>query len=163
MGASLRYVDVDGQSYVDIAHTGEGKMRPMITDDFPRQFGRRVAAARLAMNLSGDAFGELLGMTKQAVSAWENGRNLPNAQALKSLCEKTGRDANYFIHGEEPLLSAEAIRFALGFDNMDESQKTLMRRMLGDRAPDDRVAHYIKPAPAMVVPQRRRAPRSNKA
>jgi transcriptional regulator with XRE-family HTH domain len=58
-------------------------MTPVETDQKP--FGRRLAAARNAAGLTGEAVGAHLGYksTRKAVSAWESGGAVPDAMVLR--------------------------------------------------------------------------------
>lgn len=133
----------------------------MDAQHFAMQLGARIAAARLALNLSQESFGEALSVTKQTVSAWEKGRNFPGTLQLRAICELTGREANYFIHGEDPLISAEAIRFALSFMDASDAEREVLARVFKAPASNQRVAQFLRPAPKVDVPQRRRAPKAS--
>ena len=48
----------------------------------------RIAAVRIAAGLTQEQLGELLGVTRQAVSKWESGQTTPDAATIAALCEK---------------------------------------------------------------------------
>ena len=48
--------------------------------------GERIAALRRAAGLSQEQMAELLEVTRQAVSKWENGQTLPEADRIPRLC-----------------------------------------------------------------------------
>ena len=48
----------------------------------------RIAAVRKAAGLTQEQLGELLGVTRQAVSKWESGQTTPDAATIAALCEK---------------------------------------------------------------------------
>ena len=54
------------------------------------EFGERVKAVRTGAGLTQEQFASRLGVTRQAVSNWENGRNLPDIE----VCGKTGTAQN---------------------------------------------------------------------
>ena len=62
----------------------------------------RIAAVRKAAGLTQEQLGELLGVTRQAVSKWESGQTSPDASTLASLCEKLRVSADYVLLGREP-------------------------------------------------------------
>jgi transcriptional regulator with XRE-family HTH domain len=56
--------------------------------------------ARTRARLTQDQFGAAFGVTKQTVSAWENGRNDPPSGVLRYLCERSGLSADYLLLGK---------------------------------------------------------------
>ncbi|MCL1951705.1 MAG: helix-turn-helix transcriptional regulator [Oscillospiraceae bacterium] len=54
------------------------------------KIGRRIAALRKERGLTGEAFAELLDVSPQAVSKWENGKNLPETALLPALSRALG-------------------------------------------------------------------------
>ena len=61
----------------------------------------RIAAVRKAAGLTQEQLGELLGVTRQAVSKWESGQTSPDAATLAALCEKLRVSADYVLLGRE--------------------------------------------------------------
>ena len=62
----------------------------------------RIAAVRKAAGLTQEQLGELLGVTRQAVSKWESGQTTPDAATIAALCEKLHVSADYVLLGKEP-------------------------------------------------------------
>ena len=62
----------------------------------------RIAAVRKAAGLTQEQLGELLGVSRQAVSRWESGQTSPDASTLAALCEKLRVSADYLLLGKEP-------------------------------------------------------------
>lgn len=62
----------------------------------------RIAAVRKAAGLTQEQLGELLGVTRQAVSKWESGQTSPDVATLAALCEKLRVSADYVLLGKEP-------------------------------------------------------------
>lgn len=52
-----------------------------------RQFGKRLRDARLQKKMSQTEVAAIFGLEKQAVSHWEQGRNLPSAERLDVLAK----------------------------------------------------------------------------
>ncbi len=51
-------------------------------------------------NLTQERLGEILGVTAQAVSKWENGKNIPDIAVLKDISDKYNIDINDILDGE---------------------------------------------------------------
>ena len=68
----------------------------------------RIAAVRKAAGLTQEQLGELLGVTRQAVSKWESGQTAPDAATLAALCEQLHVSADYVLLGKEPEESGSA-------------------------------------------------------
>ena len=62
----------------------------------------RIAAVRKAAGLTQEQLGQLLGVTRQAVSRWESGQTTPDAATLAALCERLHVSADYVLLGKEP-------------------------------------------------------------
>lgn len=62
----------------------------------------RIAAARKRAGLTQEQLGELLGVTRQAVSKWESGQTVPDALTAARLCEALHVSADYVLLGKEP-------------------------------------------------------------
>ena len=61
--------------------------------------GRNCKRLRQRAGLTQDALAERLHVTRQAVSAWETGKNQPDAQTLAALAEVLGADIRELIFG----------------------------------------------------------------
>ena len=62
----------------------------------------RIAAVRKAAGLTQEQLGELVGVTRQAVSKWEAGQTVPDALTVAKLCEALHVSADYVLLGKEP-------------------------------------------------------------
>lgn len=70
-----------------------------------KRIGAFIAQCRKEKNLTQMQLAELLGITNQAVSKWENGRGMPDVSLLQPLCEVLGISLNELFSGEH--ISAE--------------------------------------------------------
>ena len=61
----------------------------------------RIAAVRKAAGLTQEQLGELLGVTRQAVSKWESGQTTPDAATIAALREKLHVSADYLLLGRQ--------------------------------------------------------------
>ena len=68
----------------------------------PMELKDRIAAVRRAAGLTQEQLGELLGVSRQAVSRWESGQTSPDVSTLAALCEKLRVSADYVLLGKEP-------------------------------------------------------------
>ncbi|MDE5888581.1 MAG: helix-turn-helix domain-containing protein, partial [Bacilli bacterium] len=59
--------------------------------------GKAIKEIRKKENLSQQKFAEKYGVTYQAVSKWENGKNIPDISTLKEICNDYNLDLNDFL------------------------------------------------------------------
>lgn len=59
--------------------------------------GKTIKEIRKKENLSQQKFAEKYGVTYQAVSKWENGKNIPDITILKEICKDYNLDLNEFL------------------------------------------------------------------
>ncbi|MBQ7240018.1 MAG: helix-turn-helix transcriptional regulator [Bacilli bacterium] len=52
------------------------------------EIGKKIKQIRIDNNLTQREFSDILGVTYQAVSKWENGKNLPDISIMKDICDK---------------------------------------------------------------------------
>ncbi len=69
------------------------------------KIGSFIAQCRKEKNLTQMQLAEMLEITSQAVSKWENGRGIPEVSLLQPLCEILGISLNELFSGEH--ISAE--------------------------------------------------------
>lgn len=62
----------------------------------------RIAAVRKAAGLTQEQLGELLGVSRQAVSKWESGQTVPDTVTVARLCRELHVSADYVLLGREP-------------------------------------------------------------
>ena len=65
-----------------------------------KRIGAFIAQCRKEKNLTQMQLAELLGITNQAVSKWENGRGMPDVSLLQPLCAVLGISLNELFSGE---------------------------------------------------------------
>lgn len=66
------------------------------------ELNERIATVRKAAGLTQEQLGELVGVTRQAVSKWESGQTVPDAITLGRLCLALHVSADYVLLGKEP-------------------------------------------------------------
>lgn len=62
--------------------------------------GKFIKDIRKKNNLTQQAFAQKYGITYQAVSKWENGKNLPDMSLIKQICKDYNIDINDLLDGE---------------------------------------------------------------
>lgn len=74
------------------------------------ELSERIAYYRRTRGLSQEQLGDLVGVTRQAVSKWESGQSMPDAQSLAALCRALEVSADALLLGQEesPADDAEA-------------------------------------------------------
>ncbi len=65
------------------------------------RIGKLIKKVRNKANLSQEKFGEKYGVTYQAVSKWENGKNLPDISILSAICKDYNLDINEFLNNSK--------------------------------------------------------------
>lgn len=69
----------------------------------PMEFGEKVKAVRTMAGLTQEQFAQRLGVTRQAVSNWENGRNLPDIEVVIAMSQTFGVSLDELILGGEDM------------------------------------------------------------
>lgn len=59
----------------------------------------RIRKLRKSLGLSGEKFGEKLGVKKNSVSQWENGKNNITEQIMKSICREFNVNEEWLRYG----------------------------------------------------------------
>ncbi len=67
------------------------------------KIGKYIKYIRKKNNLTQKQLAEKLHVTYQAVSKWENGKNIPDIEILKQICEIYNIDINEFLNGKKCL------------------------------------------------------------
>ena len=66
------------------------------------ELNERIAAVRKAAGLTQEQLGELVNVSRQAVSKWESGQAVPDALTIAELCRKLHVSADYLLLGTDP-------------------------------------------------------------
>lgn len=64
------------------------------------KIGNLIKELRKKDNLTQEKFAEKYGVTYQAVSKWENGKNIPDISLLKQICDDYNININDFLEGK---------------------------------------------------------------
>lgn len=73
-------------------------------------FGGRLNEARKNKQMSQESLAKQLGVSKQAVSNWENNQNHPDSKKLKSISQVLGVDINWLLTGARKGLNLDTGR-----------------------------------------------------
>ena len=63
-------------------------------------FGEKLFSLRKSQKLSQEELSEKLGVTRQAVSRWENGETMPDSPNLLEICNLFGVSADYLLRDD---------------------------------------------------------------
>ena len=63
--------------------------------------GKIILKLRKDNNLTQAEFADMFGVTYQAVSKWETGKNIPDILVLKEICNEFDIDINEMLDGEK--------------------------------------------------------------
>lgn len=66
------------------------------------ELNERIAAVRRAAGLTQEQMGELVGISRQAVSKWESGQAVPDLTTVIALCQRLHVSADYLLLGADP-------------------------------------------------------------
>lgn len=72
--------------------------------------GKIILDIRKKNNLTQKEFANMFGVTYQAVSKWENGKNIPDISILKEICEKFDIDINQILDVKTKANNTSAIK-----------------------------------------------------
>jgi len=75
--------------------------------------GKFIKELRLNNNLTQQEFASEFGVTYQAVSKWETGKNIPDLAILNQICKKYKVDINELLDGDTKKIKNKKIWFAL--------------------------------------------------
>ena len=64
------------------------------------KIGKIIREIRIKNNLTQDQFANFFGVTYQAVSKWENGKNIPDISIIKDICKRFNLSVEDFLAGE---------------------------------------------------------------
>ena len=65
----------------------------------PSKISAFIKEVRTKSNLTQEKFADKYGVTYQAVSKWENGKNMPDISILKKICDDYNTSINDLLDG----------------------------------------------------------------
>ena len=109
----------------------DAAVRQSVMADKPLM-GERLKAARKKKKMTAEQLADRLGVTKAAVSAWENDRAYPGVDNLMGICEYLEVSADHLLWGTEaqriPDATLDLVRKLSG---LDKDSLELLRRIFG--------------------------------
>jgi Zn-dependent peptidase ImmA (M78 family)/DNA-binding XRE family transcriptional regulator len=88
----------------------------------PGFVGRRLKLARDARGISAISLADLLGVSAQAISQYENGHNSPAPEVMKSICDVLNLPLHFFL--KPPARSAPGVLFARSMHSATKEART---------------------------------------
>ncbi|WP_461206420.1 helix-turn-helix domain-containing protein [Clostridium sp. DL1XJH146] len=73
--------------------------------------GRKIKEERLSRKLSGEDLGKILGVTRTAISNWENGKRIPDITTIMSLADYFDVSIDYLMD-RSMLKNSNVIRYS---------------------------------------------------
>jgi len=67
---------------------------------FTWQFGERFRQIRKAINLTQEEFGQMLGVSRQTINAYENDRQRPPLDMMEKVCREQGISPRWLLAGQ---------------------------------------------------------------
>ena len=67
---------------------------------FTWQFGERFRRIRKAINLTQEEFGQMLGVSRQTINAYENDRQRPPLDMMEKVCREQGISPRWLLAGQ---------------------------------------------------------------
>lgn len=110
-----------------------------------KTLGERIAEKRKAKGLKQETLAEMLGVSAQAVSKWENDLSCPDIMALPTLAEKLGCTVDELLTGKE---DAPPMRMLTAEEKKNFDQ--LVLRIIVDSSDGDKVRVNL-PLPLLKV------------
>lgn len=77
------------------------------------KIGQTIKKIRKSNNLTQAEFAEKYNVSYQAVSKWENGKNMPDMSLLKQICEDYNIDINNLLNGKVKKIPNKKIKYLL--------------------------------------------------
>ncbi len=77
------------------------------------KIGAFIKKLRKESNLTQEKFGEKYGVTYQAVSKWENGKNIPDIAVLNQICEDYHLNINVLLGNEPNKYSLKKVKLCI--------------------------------------------------
>ena len=77
------------------------------------RIGKFIKEIRTKNNLSQNEFAKKYGVTYQAVSKWENGKNMPDIQILKQICSDYNLSIEELLNAEEKTKKKKIIPYII--------------------------------------------------
>ena len=77
------------------------------------KIGKYIKSIRIKNNLTQEEFAKKFGVTYQAVSKWENGKNIPDIAIIKEISKEFNVDISEIINGKKTIKKENKYRFIL--------------------------------------------------
>ncbi|MFB0517503.1 MAG: helix-turn-helix domain-containing protein [Candidatus Neomarinimicrobiota bacterium] len=118
---------------------------------FTWQFGERFRQIRRMTKLTQDEFGQLLGVSRQTINAYENDRQRPTLDMMEKVCRLQGISPRWILTGmgdpkADPsyLTAEEALHsWTVGEKTLAPEQISLIKFITEDRARAVKLAHFL--------------------
>jgi len=119
--------------------------------NFTWQFGERFRQIRRAAKLTQEEFGQILGVSRQTINAYENDRQRPPLDMMEKVCREQGISPHWLLTGrgdaraDTAYLSAEDMSMPLGVTDepLAPEQRALMSFITEDKGRAVKLARFL--------------------
>ena len=119
--------------------------------EFLWQFGERFRTIRKRAKLNQDEFGQILGVSRQTINAYENNRQRPPLDMMEKVCKLQSISPIWLLSGygkpnidkDYPESEGRAARHAIADEILSAEQKALMNFIALTRERADKLAHVL--------------------
>lgn len=114
-----------------VSTTSYGDFLPVQSHSVYMDMGSKIKAARKAANITQSALAEVAGVSRNAVSQWENGETYPTNDKLERIARKLGVPVHYLL-GEESAGEVNYSDLKTAIETILEAQRQLNRSYTPD-------------------------------
>lgn len=120
-------------------------------NNFTWQFGERFRQIRRASKLTQEEFGQMLGVSRQTINAYENDRQRPPLDMMEKVCREQGISPHWLLTGrgeartDSTYSPAEDSRipFAVNEEPLTPEQRALINYITEDQGRAVKLARYL--------------------
>lgn len=108
-------------------------------DRHPLRIGARIKAARKRRKLTSEQLAERVGVSRGAISQWENDLFVPNLENLVALCNALEVSADHILQGKDPDGASPDVRdLVTRLADLDDKSLEILRQIFGNTPPSPR-------------------------
>ena len=118
---------------------------------FTWQFGERFRQIRKAINLTQEEFGQMLGVSRQTINAYENDRQRPPLDMMEKVCREQGVSPRWLLAGQGdpkvdtsyPPTEESSVPIAVTEEALAPEQLALINYIIEDQARAVKLARFL--------------------
>ncbi|UCH63675.1 MAG: helix-turn-helix transcriptional regulator [Fidelibacterota bacterium] len=122
-----------------------------MTTNFTWQFGERFRQIRRAARITQEEFGEILGVSRQTINAYENDRQRPPLDMMEKVCHLQGISPHWLLTGRGesrldtafPSIEGSGAPISAMEEVLAPEQRALINYITEDKARAVKLARYL--------------------